>query len=602
MEGNADVRFGSVMKTILRMLRLGMPKWLECLAGVTLAGLGGYLINLLFGMVMSLTMSHYEAGTNAVPHLLVVLCVLAASIPLIVLGYHMNLRGGLGIRASVQKKLLIAYLRQTEGFAEKHHSGEAVSILTSDMQIMENFYFQGLMQTFFIPLVQGFAAAVTIAAVNARLLLVPLFFGLCALGTAVLMGGEIHKRNLHLRRQTDGAVSDFSDLLGGNTAYRCWGAVQGQLMAYETTSDGLARDGVAAKNLDVHLRSAGALLAAVSLVSFFAVGLWQINAGQMAFAALLLTFPLQKSVFEMVNCLGNTWRFLITSSVSGDRVLDALASPQEDLSPRKSGRETSRELVLSNVRFNYPQGGEILRGLSFTVRDGEKVALVGSSGCGKTTVFKLLLKFYQPASGIIRLHGINASACAPQAWRGKMIYLDQRAPLLHRTVRENIAMGRYGDGETPTEQEIIAAARAAGAHQFITALPQGYDTLVEENAENLSGGQRQRIAIARAFLAKANLLLLDEPTAALDSESQQVVWESLQKLMKNKTALIISHNLESLKICDRILVMHKGRIVESGTHNQLLAAGGRYAELYRNQFQEGAYAERGNTGEDAFGE
>lgn len=166
MKHNNDVRFASVMKTIFRMLRMGMPKWLQCLAGVTLAGLGGYLMNLLFGLVISIVMRNYEAGTNAVPNLVILLCLLVASIPLIVLGYHMNLRGGLSIRASVQKKLLSAYLRQKECFAAKHHSGEAMTLLTSDMQIVENFYFQGLMQTFFIPFVQGMAAAGTIAYIN----------------------------------------------------------------------------------------------------------------------------------------------------------------------------------------------------------------------------------------------------------------------------------------------------------------------------------------------------------------------------------------------------------------------------------------------------
>ncbi|HPJ02118.1 MAG TPA: ABC transporter ATP-binding protein [Candidatus Limiplasma sp.] len=585
MENNKCLRFASVMKTAFRLIRLGMPKWLLCLLGVTLAGLGSYLLALLVGLVMSVTVRDYALGISAVPRLTLLLLMLASFVPLVVLGYQFNLRGGLGIRASIQKKLLSAWLRQTERFAAERHSGEAMALLNSDMQILENFYFQGMMMTFFMPFVQGIASLITIAVVDWRLTFIPLVFGFLALMSAILLGGRIHSRNVHLRKQTDAAVSDFSDLLAGNTAHRYWGTVDAQLDAYERTSDNLARDGVAARNLDVHVRSISALLSAVSMVVFFSLGILLIRAGEISFASLLLAYPLQSSVFEMVNCLGNTWRLLITSAVSGDRVIDALAAPQEDNTPADCLKESGETLEFSEVVFGYQAKNELLNGLSFTVRSGENVALVGASGCGKTTVFKLLLKFYEPDSGSITLHGIDSAACSPNEWRSKLIYLEQSAPLLHRTVRENIAMGRYGDDAEPTEDEIIRAAKAAGAHQFIQALPQGYDTLVDECGENFSGGQRQRIAIARAFLSSAKFLLLDEPTAALDTQSQQVVWKSLQKLMKQKTVLIISHNLESLKICDRILVMEDGQIKESGTHDELLAKEGLYAALYKNQFR-----------------
>ncbi|MBE0600275.1 MAG: ABC transporter ATP-binding protein, partial [Firmicutes bacterium] len=433
MENKQRLRFFHVMKIIFRMIGLGMPKWLLCLLGVTLAGLGSYLLTLLIGLVLSVTMREYAAGLSAVPRLTLLLGMLASFVPLVLLGYQFNLRGGLGIRASIQKKLLSSWLRQTEAFAARRHTGEAMALLTSDMQIVENFYFQGMMMTFFMPFVQGVASLITIVLVDWRLTFVPLVFGLAALLSAIILGGPIHRRNVRLRAATDAAVSDFSDLLAGNTAHRYWGTANAQLDAYSKTGDSLAGDGVAARNLDVHVRSLSAVLSAGSLVLFFSVGILLIQAGEISFAALLLAFPLQSSVFEMVNCLGNTWRLLITSAVSGERVIDALHAPQEADDLTECLEERGDTLEFSQVVFGYQEKNELLNGLSFTIRGGEKVALVGASGCGKTTVFKLLLKFYEPDSGAITLGGVDAASCSPGEWRAKMIYLEQCAPLLHRS-------------------------------------------------------------------------------------------------------------------------------------------------------------------------
>ena len=271
-----------------------MPKWLLCLLGVTLAGLGSYLLALLIGLVLSLTLQYFDAGISAVPKLTLLLLMLACFVPLVVLGYQFNLRGGLGIRASIQKKLLSSWMRQTETSAAAKHSGEAMALLTSDMQILENFYFQGMMMTFFMPFVQGAASLVTIAVIDWRLALVPLAFGLLSLGSTVIMGGEIHRRNVHLRQETDAAVSSFSDLLAGNASHRYWGTAKSQLDAYETISDNLAKDGASARNLDVHVRSISAVLSAVSLVLFFSVGIVLVDSGEMLFARFAVDIPAAK--------------------------------------------------------------------------------------------------------------------------------------------------------------------------------------------------------------------------------------------------------------------------------------------------------------------
>ncbi len=243
---------------------------------------------------------------------------------------------------------------------------------------------------------------------------------------------------------------------------------------------------------------------------------------------------------------------------------------------------TTARLQFDDVCFSYHAGTPVLRGVSFTAERGEVIALVGASGGGKSTAFNLILRFYDVDSGRILIDGQNIADVSRRSLRHEIAFVGQIVHMFRGTIRDNIALGRIG----ASESEIVAAATAAHAHDFILGLPLGYDTPVGEHGLQLSGGQRQRIAIARALIKNAPIILLDEATASLDSESERMVQEAIGELCKGRTTLVIAHRLSTIMHADCILVVEDGQIVESGRHEELLRRGGRYASFYRLQLKE----------------
>ena len=284
--------------------------------------------------------------------------------------------------------------------------------------------------------------------------------------------------------------------------------------------------------------------------------------------------------------LSEVWGELSQASGAAERLTELLAV-EPDIKPPAHPlalpSPARGEVAFDAVRFAYPTRAEafVLDGVSFSVRQGEKVAIVGPSGAGKSTIFHLLLRFYDPASGTIAFDGVRVGDADPAALRQRVALVPQDVVIFGASIAENIRFGRPDAGDA----DIKRAAELASATEFISRLPQQYDTAIGERGVTLSGGQRQRIAIARAILRDAPLLLLDEATSSLDAESESAVSAALERLVENRTTLVIAHRLATVLSCDRILVLDHGHIVEQGTHAQLTAAGGLYARLAKLQFE-----------------
>jgi len=328
-----------------------------------------------------------------------------------------------------------------------------------------------------------------------------------------------------------------------------------------------------------------------------ALGAYLIVKGQFTLGGLVAYRTYGRFFYGPIDNLTQINDMIQRAIAAGRRIFEVLDAPETvidspgatQLPPLKGAIEFDRvsfsyyPAPLSGTAMPAKAGGDVLHDLSFRLEPGQQVALVGRSGAGKSTVFSLLARFWDPTAGAIRLDGRDLRDVTQESLRRQVVSVQQDTFLFATSVAENI---RYGKPEA-TIAEIEAAARAANAHEFIERLPQGYETVVGERGVKLSGGQRQRIAVARAFLAGGSLVLLDEATSAVEPESERLIYEALDRLLEGRTAVIATHRLSTIENADLILVLDQGRIVERGNHRELIALGGRYAEMIGSAVMEG---------------
>jgi len=328
-------------------------------------------------------------------------------------------------------------------------------------------------------------------------------------------------------------------------------------------------------------------------VVVIAFGARQVMLGRLSLGSLVAFLSYLQQLHRPIRRFGRIMNVVQQGAASAERIFDILDT-EPDVTEKPGAIQlppVRGHVEFENVTFSYDGQHDAVSGLTLSIRPGMTLALVGPSGAGKSTVASLLMRFYDPDQGRITIDGHDIRDVTLESLRSQMGVVSQEIILLSGTVRENIAYGR----PEASFDEIVEAAKAANAHEFITAFPKGYETEIGERGVRLSGGQRQRIAIARALLKDPRILILDEATSQLDSESEHLIQEALARLLKGRTSLVIAHRLSTIQSADLIVVMERGKILEMGTHEELLARSGRYAALHAVQFRRDGPSGRGDA-------
>lgn len=315
------------------------------------------------------------------------------------------------------------------------------------------------------------------------------------------------------------------------------------------------------------------------------LGIYWVTQGQVTPGSLVLFLTLAEKAYFALFRISRVYVNIADSSEAISRITDILDSESEVVAPQRPKKigTMKGEIVFERVSFEYDKGKPILKNMGFTVPAGQTAALVGPSGSGKTTAVRMLYRHQDPTAGQVRVDGHDLKALDLSWYRAKMSIVTQDIDVFNKSVRENIAYGR----PRATQREVEHAAKLANAHEFIQYLPQGYDTVVGEKGVKLSGGQKQRLGIARALLVEPKILVLDEATSSLDSKSERLIQEALERIMceGSMTIIVIAHRLSTIKRADKILVLDQGRIVEEGRHYELIKQEGLYAKLHKLQFE-----------------
>lgn len=477
--------------------------------------------------------------------------------------------------------LLYDYLQRLSiSFFENQQTGEIMSRITNDVNALEDFVTHSV-GFLIVDLLRLVGTAVILFALDWPLALLTLL-PVPILAVAMrLFNTRVRPIYRQIRDRLGDINAELQDNISGIRVIQAFGQEQHELDRFTQRSTRYYEERVRGIRYWATFFPAMGFVASLGMVIVLGFGAYRVFTGALTLGGLVAFISYVTSFYEPINRLVQVDNTVQQAIAAGERVFELLdTAPEiEDAPDAMELPPIQGAVAFEGVSFRYGTGDEVLRDVSFEMRPGEVVALVGPSGAGKTSIANLIPRFYDPVRGRVTVDGYDIRKVKLASLRRQIAVVLQDTFLFNGTVRENLIYGK----PDASEEEMIAAAKAACAHEFIVNLPQGYDTEIGERGVKLSGGQKQRLALARAILTNPRVLILDEATSSVDAEAEYLIQQALEKVLEGRTALIIAHRLSTIRHADKIIALEDGRIVEVGGHSELLARGGLYSQMYRRQ-------------------
>lgn len=582
-------RFKQLVIDHLLQAKGGLAVAALCLLGFTLAGLlapwplkiviDHILLNLPLPPFLSFFQPVLKLGKAAS------LGLIASSLILIALTrglfsyfqMYITSRIGFEIAHALRRQLFIHLQRLSLSFHNRSRSGELLTKITSDINSLKDIFADSAL-AFGAHLLTLAGMLAIMFALNWRLsLVVVVTFPLLVYSLfAVYRKLRLSVRN---QRKKEGRIaSRINEVLTAVSMVQVFGREDHEVRKFDTEGASTLQESVQAARLWATAEGALEIMSAVASGAVLLFGALLVLDGAMLPGELLIFISYVNSLFKPIRNLAKLSNKFSRAAVGGERISEILEiEPEIQESPQAvPAVNLAGHVVFDNVSFSYGDGKAALENISFVIAPGQKVALVGASGAGKSTIASLMLRLYDPQQGSISIDGVNLNDYQLDSLRQQIGMVLQNSVLFGASIQENIAYGKLD----ASMDEIVCAAELANAHEFIQGLAHGYDTMISERGDSLSGGQRQRVAIARALIRNSPILILDEPMTGLDVESEARVLDALKRLMAGRTSLLITHDLQAVADVDWVLLLEDGRIIEQGPHSELVAHSRRYRQLH----------------------